>query len=1062
MVKYYGRARQRVGSVNTNQLGLKMSGCPSKVGRSGRIDRYISRRSHCGIVFCGWVWYHGIKWKHNHWVNPYTKEINWRCIPAAPVTRALAGGVGRLNAPRFRCAKDCGRQPWWNWTNNPHSSPRVGEEAVPARVDGVRAWQSLPSLITQRYITPQQPALAATVTGGTTLGATTTSHTVYVLGGLTTPRFNDGGNSYLPVRTVECYTYPSPPWLHTPCKDISWQGAKWEQYQLGVARVGHAAVYTATTGPYTPPYEVLALGGWGGTAIDPTTPGYHFENYGTLKSVEPFTRNPSSSSTSSSIPDMSEPRCFFGAVCDIKNVNITPVHKTPWWWHAPIVAGGTQLPFVQEWGADTSGNAVDPTLCARGVNHRCGAACGSSCAPLWWSWKLQGAADWIPLSKTAEALIQFGPNEGTWQPLHDLPEGRCAHAMVQTYREQQTGVIGTGPVWVPNVYVIGGCSGKKPSITSQPVDWMYAWPPGACLKLASPNNPASMFCASGSPEGAGVLLKSVVYLELPQIPTDGSNPPTKPDKTLPWNIGPSLNTARGGHNLSAVVFGDYIYVFGGTGTGCPINRATRTTTCSSPCGSGKCCSPAACSSECAWVNKPCQPGECWKWKGWVTGAAGWVNLKYGTPWTGTVTLMRGQVPLTEYQEAGLCLIGNANWNPAADGGGWQMGQDAAVLCGQPAVSQQEASPNAPFGARFGLAAAIFIEPTRGGEPPTAVQLYVMGGKDEEGGVGAGAYSFDPHPEAPPGTPTWTTRGSMLTPRAFFGAAGGALSEILVAGGYTGQYPNYTILASVEILGRGPDFQAWISGAPMNTPRMGHCVVGVSDLGGVQPDGQGLNEVYAIGGASSFDAGTAFLTSVEKYLYAHDVDGWKTLAPMKIGRSHAAATWSCDKGVGDCEGKPYLYVMGGWTGSLGTQVLTNTVERFDIVSATYSPDPNAGKWEDRAPMQTPRAGAVASSYLNNVYIMGGLDKNSNIPGMEVYDCSTNVWSTVNPINKQPLSNMKTPRMYAACPSGANTIDNKIYVAGGLDKNTKFLANMECYDPTTNIWCTVNDFGSCPTP
>ena len=141
MVKYYGRARQRVGSVNTNQLGLKMSGCPSKVGRSGRIDRYISRRSHCGIVFCGWVWYHGIKWKQNHWVNPYTKEINWRCIPAAPITRALAGGVGRLNAPRFRCAKNCGQQPWWNWTNNPHSSPpALGEEAGVARVETPNPW----------------------------------------------------------------------------------------------------------------------------------------------------------------------------------------------------------------------------------------------------------------------------------------------------------------------------------------------------------------------------------------------------------------------------------------------------------------------------------------------------------------------------------------------------------------------------------------------------------------------------------------------------------------------------------------------------------------------------------------------------------------------------------------------------------------------------------------------------------------------------------------------------------------------------------------------------------
>lgn len=33
MVRYTGRAKTRTGSVNTNQLGLKMSGCPSTVGK---------------------------------------------------------------------------------------------------------------------------------------------------------------------------------------------------------------------------------------------------------------------------------------------------------------------------------------------------------------------------------------------------------------------------------------------------------------------------------------------------------------------------------------------------------------------------------------------------------------------------------------------------------------------------------------------------------------------------------------------------------------------------------------------------------------------------------------------------------------------------------------------------------------------------------------------------------------------------------------------------------------------------------------------------------------------
>ena len=44
MVKYYGRARQRICSVNTNQIGLNMSGCPSKVGRQGYLSRYMYNR----------------------------------------------------------------------------------------------------------------------------------------------------------------------------------------------------------------------------------------------------------------------------------------------------------------------------------------------------------------------------------------------------------------------------------------------------------------------------------------------------------------------------------------------------------------------------------------------------------------------------------------------------------------------------------------------------------------------------------------------------------------------------------------------------------------------------------------------------------------------------------------------------------------------------------------------------------------------------------------------------------------------------------------------------------
>jgi hypothetical protein len=44
MVKYYGRAKMRTGSVNTIQLGLKMGGLAPTVGYKGTLLRTIKRR----------------------------------------------------------------------------------------------------------------------------------------------------------------------------------------------------------------------------------------------------------------------------------------------------------------------------------------------------------------------------------------------------------------------------------------------------------------------------------------------------------------------------------------------------------------------------------------------------------------------------------------------------------------------------------------------------------------------------------------------------------------------------------------------------------------------------------------------------------------------------------------------------------------------------------------------------------------------------------------------------------------------------------------------------------
>ena len=108
MVKYYGRARQRIGSVNTNQIGLNMSGCPSKVGRQGYLSKYIASRVQCNQKYCGPVYYHGVIWSQN----------TERCVAKAPRGQSFNSGVGHKSTPRFACGNTCSTDknttaPWW-------------------------------------------------------------------------------------------------------------------------------------------------------------------------------------------------------------------------------------------------------------------------------------------------------------------------------------------------------------------------------------------------------------------------------------------------------------------------------------------------------------------------------------------------------------------------------------------------------------------------------------------------------------------------------------------------------------------------------------------------------------------------------------------------------------------------------------------------------------------------------------------------------------------------------------------------------------------------------------
>ena len=90
MVRYYGRQKLLTSVLNTNQIGLNMSGASSSVGSSISNRRYTKRRVRDNLKFCGPVYYHGKLWSNNSGNS---------CVKKAPINQGLSGGIGRINNP---------------------------------------------------------------------------------------------------------------------------------------------------------------------------------------------------------------------------------------------------------------------------------------------------------------------------------------------------------------------------------------------------------------------------------------------------------------------------------------------------------------------------------------------------------------------------------------------------------------------------------------------------------------------------------------------------------------------------------------------------------------------------------------------------------------------------------------------------------------------------------------------------------------------------------------------------------------------------------------------------
>ena len=151
--------------------------------------------------------------------------------------------------------------------------------------------------------------------------------------------------------------------------------------------------------------------------------------------------------------------------------------------------------------------------------------------------------------------------------------------------------------------------------------------------------------------------------------------------------------------------------------------------------------------------------------------------------------------------------------------------------------------------------------------------------------------------------------------------------------------------------------------------------------------------------------------------------WQYITAMNQARSGNALV--------ECKNK--LYVIGGWGGGS----CLSSVECISDLKA---------KWKYIASMNEPRRWLAAVNCNDVIYAIGGKSGDGHdktMKSVEKYDPETDEWSFV--------SNMTIKRS----SHSAAVMDGKIYVVGGIDTESEIVRIIECYDPSNDSWSVVGE-------
>lgn len=186
--------------------------------------------------------------------------------------------------------------------------------------------------------------------------------------------------------------------------------------------------------------------------------------------------------------------------------------------------------------------------------------------------------------------------------------------------------------------------------------------------------------------------------------------------------------------------------------------------------------------------------------------------------------------------------------------------------------------------------------------------------------------------------------------------------------------------------------------------------------------------YLVGGIASFnDDGTTAdsLDTVERFDFR--TGEYESLPPLPRELNHVAVA-----AVGGT-----VYAMGG---------LDDDFEELAATGESWRYVPDQRRWEEVAPLPTPRGAAGATVVDGKIYVVGGVANGDRKTTLEVYEPAEDRWEKLPP--------MEVPRDHL----GVAALGGKIYAVGGRQSEEAApLDDSEVYDVATGEWAKLS-----PTP